>query len=54
MDVRIDTIAYIDTLSYVPSLGDLALSLELVGSSRGLHDVLSVDEDHISTAVGVL
>jgi len=38
----------------VPSLRDLSLGLELVGPSRGLHDVLSVDDDDISTAVGVL
>ena len=39
---------------YAPSLGDLALGLELVGPGCGLDDVLSVDDDNISTAVGVL
>jgi len=39
---------------YVPGLGDPALGLELVGPGCGLDDVLSVDDDNISTAVGVL
>jgi len=48
-----NSIAYIDMRRCVPSLGDLSLGLELVGPSRGPHDVLSVDDDDISTAVGV-
>ena len=43
-----------DMWRYVPSFGDLALGLEFVGPGRGLDDVLSVDDDNISTTVGVL
>ena len=49
-----DSIAYINMWRCVPSLGDLSLGLELVGLSRRPHDVLSVDDDDISTTVGVL
>lgn len=48
-----NSIAYIDMWRHVPSLGDLALSLELVRLGCGLHNVLSINDDDISTAVGV-
>jgi hypothetical protein len=53
-DVSLNSIAYIGMRRCVPSLGDLALGLELVGPGCGLDDVLSVDDDNISTTVGVL
>ena len=52
--VSLNLIAYMGMRRHVPSLGDLALGLELVGPGCGLDDVLSVDDDDISTTVGVL
>ena len=49
-----NSIAYIGMRRCVPSLGHLTLGLELVGPSCRLDDVLAIDDDNISTAVGVL
>lgn len=52
-DISLNSIAYMGMWKYVPGLGDFALGLELVGPGRRLYDILSVDDDDISTAVGV-
>ena len=54
MDINLNLIAYMGIWRCVPCLGDLTLGLELEGPSCGLDDVLFVDDDNISTAVGVL
>ena len=53
-DISSNLRAYMSMQRCLPSFGDLALGLKLVRPGCGLDDVLSVDDDNVSTTVGVL